>query len=255
MLELYHWEPTLHSGEPLISLAEKQLPFESRYVDLLQLQQHEPDFLRLNPTGQVPVLVHDGRTITESGLILEYLEDTFPERPLRPQSLAERYEARSWIKYVEERMAAYVCLLGWLQFTRPTLPRTTLERARHTSGRLPPERRELWQKALDAAYTPQETAFVREALAFAVAKLERALQGSAWLAGEAYSIADIALVPTVRALRAVASEIVNAQRSPRTLEWLARAEQRPGFQLALAHARTPAPDRIFAPGSEPARWG
>ena len=69
MLELYHWEPNAACGRVLICLAEKGLAFESRYVDLLHFEQHRPDFLRLNPSGEVPVLVDDGRPMTEASYI------------------------------------------------------------------------------------------------------------------------------------------------------------------------------------------
>ncbi len=38
-------------------------------------QQHDPDYLKLNPRGLVPTLIHDGRVVRESQVILEYLED------------------------------------------------------------------------------------------------------------------------------------------------------------------------------------
>ena len=79
-LELYHWEPCANSGELLILLHEKAIAFRSHYVDLLQFEQLSPAFLELNPRGQVPVLVHDGRVLTETTLILEYLDAVFPDR-------------------------------------------------------------------------------------------------------------------------------------------------------------------------------
>jgi GSH-dependent disulfide-bond oxidoreductase len=255
MLELYHWEPTVHSGEPLICLTEKQLTFQSRYVDLLQLQQHEPDFLGINPSGQVPVLVHDGRIVTECGLILEYLDETFPERPLMPLPLVAQYEARFWIKYVAERMAPYVCLLGWHFLTRPTLASTVVERARTTIGGLPRQRQSVWTKALDDTYADEDIALARESLTFAATKLEEALRRGRWLAGYRYSMADIAVVLAVRAMRVVVPQVLSATRTPRTLEWLARVEERPAVREVLGHARTAAPERGFAPGPEAARWG
>jgi glutathione S-transferase len=71
----------------LLCLKEKGLEFVSHYVDLLRFEQHQPDFVKVNPNGQVPVLVHDGAVITESAVINEYLDDAFPEVPLRPADL------------------------------------------------------------------------------------------------------------------------------------------------------------------------
>lgn len=54
-----------------------------------------PDYRRLNPLGRIPVLVlDDGATLPESGVIVEYLEDAFPETPLRPSAPAALARAR-----------------------------------------------------------------------------------------------------------------------------------------------------------------
>jgi len=74
MLELYHAEPVANSMKTLLCLKEKDLKFHSHYVDLLRFEQHRPEFLKLNPNGQVPVLVHNGAVITESTVINEYLD-------------------------------------------------------------------------------------------------------------------------------------------------------------------------------------
>jgi glutathione S-transferase len=255
MLELYHWEPTLDSGEPLVALKEKALPFRAHYVDLAELQQHQPGYLRLNPSGQVPVLVHDGRVITEAGLILEYLEDAFPERPLRPAELAGRYRVRFWIKYAEERVAPYAALLGWLAIGRPALTAAAVEQARQSIRQLPAERRQLWEKALAGSWSEEEIVLARASLSSAVRLIEQTLREAPYLAGDTYSIADIALVFIVRALRTAAPEIASAERAPATLGWLGRLEGRPAVAETLALARTSAPERAFAPGPEPARWG
>ena len=105
MLELYHWEPTANSGEVLILLKEKGLQFTGHYVDVLAFEQHAPAFLAVNPAAQVPVLVHDGRVIAETGFILQYLEAVFPEPSFIPASPRDRYWVNVWIKYVNEYVA------------------------------------------------------------------------------------------------------------------------------------------------------
>jgi len=255
VLTLYHWEPTLDSGEPLVCLKEKALEFESRYVDLLALEQHLPEFLALNPSGQVPVLVHDGRVLSETGLLLEYLDETFPDPPLAPSALPERYESGFWVKYAEERIAPYVAQLGWHELVRPGLGRERLDCARRGLAALPIERRRIWEQAIEDDYSPETLTLARDALGCATAALERALERDRWLAGPTYSLADITLVFLARAMRVVTPQMVNRERTPRTLEWLARLEERRAVKETLALARTPAPERMFAPGPEPPRWG
>jgi glutathione S-transferase len=102
MLELYHAEPVANSMKPLICLKEKELEFVSHYVNLLKFEQHSPEFVKINPNGQVPVLIHNGAVITESTVINEYLEDVFPGVPLRPEDPVERARMRIWSKFVDE---------------------------------------------------------------------------------------------------------------------------------------------------------
>jgi len=254
-LELYHWEPTIHSGEMLLYLAERRIPFQGHYVDLLELEQHRPAYLQLNPTGQVPVLVHNGRVLTETGLLLQYLEDAFPGSGLTPATATERYDTAFWIKYSAERIAPAVSLLGWHECTRPQLGATQIARARESLAALPLERQRVWQKALDDSYSAEELALTRESLAFACAKLEQSLGAHPFLAGGAYSVADIALLFMTRAMRGLLPDILNVEQAPRTLEWLERLEERTAVAKVLASSRSPAPERMYAPGPELARWG
>ena len=50
--------------------------------------------MKLNPNGVVPTLVHDGRVVIDSAIIAEYLDDAFPEPPLRPDDLVHRADMR-----------------------------------------------------------------------------------------------------------------------------------------------------------------
>lgn len=60
-----------------MALHEKNLPFESRTVNIFRGAQHEPWFLQINPKGEVPVLLDTGKIIPDSIRIIDYLEDNF----------------------------------------------------------------------------------------------------------------------------------------------------------------------------------
>ena len=97
MLVLYHSGLTTCSKQVRHCLREKGLPYESRYVDLLRFEHLSPDYLKLNPNGVVPTLVHDGKIIINSACINEYIEDAFPEPSLRPVDLVHRARMRRWV--------------------------------------------------------------------------------------------------------------------------------------------------------------
>ncbi len=69
----------------MATLYEKELDFKLHFVDPAKFEQHSDWYKKINPRGQVPALDHDGRVVTESTVICEYLEDVFPDQnPLRP---------------------------------------------------------------------------------------------------------------------------------------------------------------------------
>src|SRR5438132_13297173 len=74
---LYHWEPNANSGKPMLTLMEKGVAFNSRYVDLLNFDQHKPDYLAINPQGTIPVMTHGSLVLTESTAIMEYVDEAF----------------------------------------------------------------------------------------------------------------------------------------------------------------------------------
>lgn len=254
MLKLYHWEPVGNSGEPLLLLKEKGIDVKAHYVDLLAFEQHTPAFLKINPQGQVPVLVHDGKIVTETTLMLFYIEAAFPERPFLPGSAQERYQVHVWSKYADEYLAPSIAMLGWHQTTYPKM-KDRLEGARAGIAKLPPERQAVWQLALDDAYTQQELASARGRLAVRIGRLEETLSTSRYIAGSSYSLADIMVFFFARALPALAPNLVSERATPHIIEWLSLNEARPAVRATLAMARTPHPETVFAPGPEMPRWG
>ncbi len=254
-LELYHWEPCANSGELLILLHEKAIAFRSHYVDLLQFEQLSPAFLELNPRGQVPVLVHDGRVLTETTLILEYLDAVFPDPPLVPASAAHRYRMHVWTKWADEYVAPALCLIGWHECMAPLMKQRDLTEIAARVSLLPPDRQVVVDAALSASCSDDQLARGRTSLRVAVTRLEDTLCESPWLAGDDYSLADIALFPMAMSLQALMPTAVTGSATPHLVRWLQTIRDREPVRAALSAARTPDPSHVFAPGPELARWG
>ena len=102
MFILYDFGNSVCCQKVRITLVEKGLTWEARKVDLFKTEQYDPEYLKLNPKGVVPTLVHDGTPVIELTLICEYLDDTFPDPPLIPKDPAERARMRLWSKFVDE---------------------------------------------------------------------------------------------------------------------------------------------------------
>ena len=84
MLELYHGYTSVCAQKARLTLAEKGLEWASHVMDL-NGDQLDPAYLKLNPNGVVPTLVHNGHVIVESTVIMHYLDDIFTEPPLMPR--------------------------------------------------------------------------------------------------------------------------------------------------------------------------
>ena len=103
MLELYYFENSICSERALMTLAEKGVTdWVAHHVHLFEGQQFNPEYLKLNPKAQVPTLVHDGEVIRESSVITDYLDDLYPEPPLKPSKLSKIAQMREWIKESDE---------------------------------------------------------------------------------------------------------------------------------------------------------
>jgi glutathione S-transferase len=89
-------------AEVFLTLIEKDLRWTSEYIDLFNNAQYPPEYLKLNPKGAVPTLIHEDRAIIESILICEYLDQTFPEPSLVPESAYARSQMRRWSKHIDE---------------------------------------------------------------------------------------------------------------------------------------------------------
>ena len=90
-LTLYHFNYSIYSQKIRMVLEEKNVSdWESKEVDLFNGGQFDPEYLKLNPKGVVPTLLHNECVMTESTLIIEYLKEIFAETPLKPADAAER---------------------------------------------------------------------------------------------------------------------------------------------------------------------
>jgi glutathione S-transferase len=184
MLELYHAEPVANSMKVLICLKEKKLDFVSHYVNLLRFEQHEPWFVEINPNGQVPVLVHDGEVITESTIINEYLDEVFPEIPLRPADPFLRAQMRIWNKFVDEYFCPALSMIGWHVMVRKIAQSLDKKQLEEMLAKIPlQEQREKWATVAGDSFTEEQLADSRRKLRVSIEKAEAVLGESGWLAG------------------------------------------------------------------------
>jgi GST-like protein len=245
MLKLYHWEPNANSGKPMLALAEKGVEYESHYLDLLRFDQHQPDYLRVNPDGTIPALVHDGRVLTESTPIIEYIDETFAGPALRPTDPVERWRMRWWMRFFDTYFAPALSMIGWSVFIGPAARQRDQEELQAAIARIPLESRRIaWRKAIFNEFTAEELAESKRRVWFATDVLERHLREHEWIAGGTYSLGDINGFNLGYALPLSQPEHCNDTRTPSIMNWLRRIYARPAVKQTWAMGRTQMASRV-----------
>jgi glutathione S-transferase len=261
MLELFHWEPNTFSLKALVALHEKDLDFNSRYVDFLSLEQYalapyaDPE-ASLSIEGEAPVLVHDGAVISDSFNMILYLDEAFPSPALQPATAEGQWRIQVWARQFAEVLAPGVCTLGCQRYLAPALAqRDRAALAARAAKIAVHERREAWQAALAGNYPEAQLEDSRRKVGVVLGKVEAALAQSDWLLASGYSLADIDLFGLANPLPALLPDVAGAAALPRFNAWLERLRARPAVRRALAMSRSGHPEQAFAPGPEHSRWG
>jgi glutathione S-transferase len=234
MMILHHAWRSSASRRVRLCLAEKGLDYEGHHVDLEKMQHHSPEYLKINPLGVIPTLIHDGLPLHESGTICEYLDESFPEPKLRPETPYERALMRNWIRHIDGLIGNLI-IFNWRHHLQKTAEQWTDEELAEKIKNIPSkERQEAWLRVARKPYTEEERDAARAKLVTQLLdRMEQALKPSGWLVGKAYSIADIAAVPFVKRIdEEIAPHEVAANKHPRVAEWWAKIQARPAFAQA-----------------------
>jgi glutathione S-transferase len=243
-LTLYHFGNSVCSAKVRVALCEKSLSWEDVHVDIMAGKQFEPAYLKLNPKAVVPTLVHKDIAVTESTLIVEYLDDAFPDPAFRPSDPAELALARQFPKLCDEGLHQGTAVLtGAAMFVDRLRARSAEDASAFLRRIVDLERRDrqtaLYERGLEAPHV------YRGVVAFekAFAKIDKVLSdGRTWLAGEQFSIAEINLCPYVARLEYLGLLKIWTRHCKHIEPWYLRMTQRRSFQQEVA-ARIDADER------------
>jgi glutathione S-transferase len=235
MITLYHGLASTCSKKVRLALYEKGLEFESRLVNLQAFEQHDPEYLKLNPNGVVPTLVHDGRAVIESTLINEYIDEVWPEPALSPSDPYERARMRIWAKWSDEHAYKAVYVPTWDCISRPVASKLSDEALAECLARIPTaERRARWRATAREGFGDDEFEAAYEEMHLTFAKLDAVLAGGGpWLMGDTYTLADVAMVPFVERIIDLKPDIVEGGAYGAVSAWLARYQARPAYDKAF----------------------
>ncbi|MBT8155862.1 glutathione S-transferase family protein [Epibacterium ulvae] len=204
MARLYHVPLSPFCRKVRLSLAEKKIEvelIEERYWE------QDPDFLRRNPAAKVPVLRLDGKILTESAAICEYIEETRPEPALMPSDPDTRVEVRR--------------LVGWFddKFHNEVTSKLLYERVnKKVTGEGYPDSKNVKAGAKAIKYHLDYMAWL--------------LDHRRWLAGDKMTLADFAAAAHLSSLDYISD--VDWNRSAIVKDWYAKIKSRPAFRSILA---------------------
>jgi len=232
-LELYHHGSSVCAAKVRLVLEEKGLNWQGHYLDILAGEQFDPAYLKLNPKAVVPTLVHDGKVIRESTVICEYLDDVFPETPLRPADPVARATMRIWTKLVDEEVHPSVRPVTYVSTHRHTImKRSPDEVEEHINSDPHPVWRERKRGWIHQGFAAPDVQVAIRFFAKLLEDMDTTLARSPWLAGGTYSLADGALTPYLNRLDMLGFSEMWSDL-PNLTQWFDRVRARPSFEPAL----------------------
>jgi glutathione S-transferase len=204
MTRLYHFALSPFCRKVRLVLAEKKIE-----VELVDEKYWEPstEFLQRNPAGKVPILRIDGLTLTDSGAICEYIEETHPEPPLMPSDARSRAEVRRLVAWFDDK------------FHHEVTKNLVYERVN--------------KKVMRAGYPDGKAVKTgATAIKFHLRYMEWLLDHRRWLAGDRMSMADFAAAAHISCLDYISD--VDWTASATVKDWYATMKSRPAFRSILS---------------------
>ncbi len=237
---LYSVPPSFYSQIARLVLAEKGVAWRTRMIAAGPpiFESYRPWYMKLNPGGTVPTLVHNGDVVADSYLIAEYAERTFDGPPLFPEDPGERAEMERWVaayrgislrelSYGSDRMKRIGAFVNRLRVRRlhaladrhPELAEIYRDKERDIQG--------FADHAVDGAHV----AGLNRQVTGLFDELDKVLADRPWIAGENYSLADVVWTVTVARLLAM-GDARPLEGRPALSRWFEAARRRPSYDKA-----------------------
>ena len=239
MLALYHNDMSLCAQKARVCLAEKGLEWESRHL-VLRAGEHQQDwYLKLNRRAVVPTLIDGDNVVPESNVILEYLDEAYPDPPLAPKTPYGRAKMRLWTKQLDEDVhdASAAILSFGIAFRHQYLERGEL--GKKMLEAIPNLfKRERRRDVIEKGTASLHFTIAVQRMVLLLDEMEEALSQHRWLAGDDYTLADVAFTPYLARLEHL-NVLGLVGKRQRVAEWYARCKARPSFAAAIVKWENP----------------
>lgn len=232
MLTLYNNAYSTCSQKVRLVLAEKNLVWQDRQIIFKDNEHLAPEYLKLNPNGVVPTLVHDGHVILDSSVIMEYLDDVFPEPAMAPRDAVGRAQLRKWLRYFEEVATPAVRPPSFNQAFLPRFENLS-DTDFQAAAAARPLRKHFYQRMGKGGFTDHDLMVAYDGFRQTAQRMETALVAAAWLCGgDRPSIADCCVAPLFDRMDDLGLASL-WDTSSHVAEWLARFRARPSWNTTF----------------------
>lgn len=231
-MKLYHAGISSCSQKVRIVLAEKALSYDSQILDLQAGDQFDPAYVALNPNAVVPTLEDGGRVYIESALINEYLDDAYPDVPLKPTDAGNRHLMRLWTKKTDA-LHASCGVATYAIGVRPGLlnrPKAEVDALIDSIPDAP--RRSARRSVVDHGVEAPEFAVAMSAHRAMFDEAQAHLANHRWLAGDQFSLADANMLPYVLRVEHLGLGALIERRGA-LADWLARVQARESYEVGV----------------------
>lgn len=243
-LHLYHDPLSSCAMRVRMVLIEKNLRWTSHVVDLAKMEHATAEYQSINPHGLVPTLIHDGRTYIESMDIIRYLDELKPAPSLIPADAEDRSVGDALIADADRAQASLKALTHEFLFRGSGRYSREEDLKKFATGH-----RNTWLVDFKRSFAARDPAW-QNRVATALAdmdghfrNLEQRLAAAKWLAGETFTLADVAWTPQVHRMRLMEWPM---SAFPHLSRWYAQLAQRPSFQQAVIDCEPPGARATFA---------
>jgi glutathione S-transferase len=231
-ITLYDDPRSPHGRRIRILLSEKGLSWETVRVDMTRMAHKAPEFIAINPNGELPALRHGDRLIYDSQLIAEYLDASYHGTERYPRDAYQVAQVRMWLA-LEAGTHKEFRPLFYLHILRPAgleagITVENVDQVVHPG--VHPSHLEWLRDALRGKVRfDTSEALAREIIRGKLEVLEQRLARGAYLVGDAFSMADLGWFTRVETLPTLGVE-VERERFPGITRWLEAIRRRPAVE-------------------------